>query len=79
MPLVGGVREIQAWKAISCLGPKCIRPLLGAQVSVAQLVIYLCLIHALNQYKYLNTQRCFGGKRICFSFADALVYKVDLV
>lgn len=78
MPLVGSISEIQAWKAISYLGPKCIRPHLRAQVSVAQLFIYSCLIHTLNQYKSLSTHFCLGGKRICFSFAYALVYKVNL-
>lgn len=58
-------------------GPKCIR--LCAQVLVAQLFIYSCPIHMLNHYKSLNTQHCFGGKKICFSFAYALVYQVDFV
>lgn len=56
-------------------GPNCTR--LCAQVLVAQLFIYSCLIHMLNHYKYLNTQHYFGGKRICFSFAYALVCQVD--
>lgn len=75
MPLVVSIRDILVWRAISCPGPECIR--ICAQVSVAQLFIYSCLIHMLNQYKSLSTQHCFGGKRICFSFAYALVYQVD--
>lgn len=75
MPLVVSIRDTEVWRAISCLGPKCIR--LCAQVSVAQLFVYSCLIHMLSQYKSLNTQHCCGGKRICVSFAYALVYQVD--